>query len=129
MAKYYVRSGEIREVLVAADSESAAFEALDRFFEGELWIFSCPELSDVERRAHLAVEALHRLDCQVVVSQRGFRRGEGAEIDRSGTERDPVVYSLADLLDTYFRLQKALHRLHGQWASEPSRLAELQPQT
>lgn len=109
MAKYYVSCGEIQEILVAQDAESAALEALQRFFEPDAWVFECPALSDSERRSHLAVEALTRLGVEVVVSQRGFRTPIGKVIIQpSGV--DPEVFSMADMLDTYFRLNLAVAR-------------------
>lgn len=124
MAKYYVSCGEIRQVLNAQDAESAALEALSQFLEPHDWIFDCSTLSDADRRAHLAFEVLTCLDAQVVVSQRGYRSkastsrmvtplvpngGLTSETTESVTP-DPVFVSVADLLDTYFRLQKAISR-------------------
>ncbi len=124
MAKYYVSCGEIRQVLNAQDAESAALEALSQFLEPHDWIFDCPSLSDADRRAHLAFEVLTCLDTQVVVSQRGYRSkasaprlvmplvggGKSASGASDSVTPDPVLVSVADLLDTYFRLQKAISR-------------------
>lgn len=124
MAKYYVSCGEIRQVLNAQDAESAALEALSQFLEPHDWIFDCSTLSDADRRAHLAFEVLTCLDAQVVVSQRGYRSKAAASRlvtpltppSRLASQTpecaipDPVCVSVADLLDTYFRLQKAISR-------------------
>ena len=98
MAKFYVNSGRIREVIVAQDAEGAALEALDRFFEPLSWVFACPELTDRDRRAHLAIEALIALDARFRVSERGF---EAIECEEFGT---------ADLVDVHFRLAVAMNR-------------------
>jgi hypothetical protein len=98
MAKFYVTSGRVREVVVAQDAEGAALEALDRFFEPSGWVFASPELSDTDRRAHLALEALLTLDSRFRVSERGF--------DATECEH----FETADLVDVYFRLAVAMNR-------------------
>lgn len=111
MAKFYVCSGELNEIVIAQDAESAALEALDRFFAEMTWVFDDPTLSDNERRDHFAVEALMRLGSTVQVSQRGFR-DEPAEwtLGLPTGQIDPLCLDTADLLDLHFRLAVAMRR-------------------
>lgn len=111
MPKFYVTTGQIREMIVAQDAEGAALDALDRFFEPLSWVFGCDQLSKSDRRAHFAVEALTRLEAQVRVSETGFP--EDRISNPAAAANDPYLSDLfdtADLLDTHFRLATAMNR-------------------
>lgn len=117
MPKFYVTSGQIREIITAQDAEGAALEALERFFEPLAWVFSASELSEGDRRAYFAVEALTMLEAQIRVSEAGF---EANLAD---------LFNTADLVDTHFRLTAALSRWEAlaacDFVSEEEALAGL----
>lgn len=98
MPKFYVTAGQIREIITAEDAEGAALEALDRFFEPLAWVFSAEELSESDRRAYFAVEALTLLSAQIRVSEVGF----------STNLAD--LFNTADMVDLHYRLTAALSR-------------------
>ena len=111
MPKFYVTTGQIREMIVAQDAEGAALEALDRFFEPLTWVFDCDHLSESDRRAYFAVEALTQLETQIRVSETGFPEDR---ISASAAEPNGLylsdLFDTADLLDTHFRLATAMNR-------------------
>jgi hypothetical protein len=98
MPKFYVTAGQIREIITAADAEGAALEAIDRFFEPLNWVFAAEELTESDRRAYFAVEALTCLDARIRVSEVGF----GANL--------ADLFNTADMVDMHFRLTTALSR-------------------
>ena len=99
MPKFYVTSGQFREIITAEDGEGAALAALDRFLHPHAWVMDAAELSDSDRRAHLAVETLTHLDAELRVSEVGF--------DSLLTTES---FLTADLLDFHFRMAIALRR-------------------
>lgn len=118
MAKFYVCGGELNEIVIAEDAESAALEALDRFFAPLAWVFDDPTLTDSERRDHLAVEALLRLCSTIRVSQRGFRETPAdAALGLAASTRDPQLFETADLLDMHFRLAVAMRRFLAEFGA------------
>lgn len=125
MPKFYVTSGQIRELVVARDAEGAALEALDRFFEPLTWVFGCDELSESDRRAHFAVETLTRLDAQIRVSETGFAPEESTDQPAHQPSDQAAIYlsdlfDTADLLDTHFRLATAMNRFMHTFGSTES---------
>jgi hypothetical protein len=102
MAKFYVRSGLVREVLVAEDAEGAALAALESFFAPLAWVYEDPTLSNATRRDHIVLEALLQLDAELCVSQRGFH------------DSGCVRLSTADLVDQWHRMTVAMGRLLGE---------------
>ena len=72
MPKFYISCAELREIVIADDLEQAALVAFERFFQPLAWIFQERSMTDQQRRAHLAVEALTRLEARVTISERGF---------------------------------------------------------
>lgn len=102
MAKYYVSCGPMQEVCDAATAEQAALMALDGFFDAHRWVYDDAGLTDRCRRDHLALEALLHLEPEIRVSQRGFGRGDAAQL---GTP---------EVLDQWHRLMSSIARL---WAA------------
>ncbi|XZE53433.1 hypothetical protein SH139x_005175 [Planctomycetaceae bacterium SH139] len=118
MAKFYVSSGEICEIVTANDAETAASEALDRFLTPSHWVFDDNRLSDNQRRDHLAIEALLRLDSTIRVSERGHKpAGTVPQAGPGPLDRpDPQIFDTADLLDLHFRLAIAMRRFADRFA-------------
>lgn len=107
MPKFYVTSGQFREIVTAEDGEGAASAALDRFLQPHAWVMDAAELSDSDRRAHFAVETLMHLDAELRVSEVGFDSLLATE-----------TFLTADLLDFHFRMAVALRRFAAMFDSE-----------
>ena len=84
MTKFYATSGS-RTLTVSADSpRAAAMRLLDRALAPHAWIYDDEQLSERERRDHVALEALLQLESTVAVSERGVGRGDAGEFDVPG---------------------------------------------
>ena len=82
MAKFYVQCGQLNVIVEAMDSQAAAMHLIDSAMEPHLWIYDDAGLSDSDRYAHVAIEALLSLSAEVTVSERGFHRSDA---ERFGT--------------------------------------------
>jgi hypothetical protein len=107
MPKFYVTSGQFREIITAEDGEGAALAALDRFLQPHAWVMDATELSDSDRRAHFAVETLTHMDAELRVSEVGFNSLLATE-----------SFLTADLLDFHFRMAVALRRFAAMFDHE-----------
>jgi hypothetical protein len=116
MAKYYVTMGRVRQIISAQDAEGAALEALNRFFQPLSWVMACPGLSDRDRRAHFAVEALLNLESQILVSESGF----ASDADLSAAAAPQQSFDTADLVDVHFRLGLAMSRFLESFDASPN---------
>ncbi len=72
MSKYYVQCGPIEIVLAADSADQAAMSVIDRALQPHLWIYDDADLSELDRRDHLMIEALVHLDPEIRISERGF---------------------------------------------------------
>ena len=80
MSKFYVQCGPI-EIILAADSiDQAAMAVIDRALQPHLWIYDDAELSELDRRDHLMIEALVHLDPEIRISERGFNRPDAVSV-------------------------------------------------
>lgn len=111
MPKYYVVSGSHRLVIDAVSPAAAAMALIDRQLAPQLWIYDDRELSDRERRDHLAIEALLSLASTVSVSERGPNRDEAG------------MFEVPLLLDRWHRLMERLSELYRAAGLPPRRAA------
>lgn len=80
MSKFYVQCGVTELILASDSSESAALAMIDRILGPHLWIYDDPDLSEMECRQHLMLEALMHLPTCILVSERGFNRADAETI-------------------------------------------------
>ncbi len=74
MGKFYVQCGNRNVIVNAIDSEAAAMHLMDLAMSPQVWIYDDAGLSDGERHAHLAIEALLTLAPEIRVSEQGINR-------------------------------------------------------
>lgn len=89
MAKFYVQCGRHQVIVEAMDSQAAAMHLIDLAMEPQLWIYDDAELSDSDRYAHVAIEALLTLSPEISVSERGLNRSDA---ERMGTPEVLAVW-------------------------------------
>lgn len=94
MAKFYVQSGNVKMVLQARDSRSAAIWVAHRTLGDSLPFMDEQPVEEVTAKADVA-----RLDESIRVSQRGFDR------------KDAKVFETLDIVSEWSRLLVALERL------------------
>lgn len=80
MAKYYVQCGRRSVIVEAIDFEAAAMHLIDVAMQPHMWIYDDAGLSDGDRHAHLAVEALLTLAPEISVSEQGLGRFDAIKI-------------------------------------------------
>ncbi|TWT64649.1 hypothetical protein [Allorhodopirellula solitaria] len=80
MAKYYVQCGNRSVVVEAMDSQAAAMHLMDLVMKPHGWIYDDADLSDGDRHAHLAIEALLTLAPEIRVSEQGLDRGDATPL-------------------------------------------------
>lgn len=88
MSKYYVQCGRRSVIVQAVDSEAAAMHLLDIAMQAQVWIYDDAGLSDGDRHAHLAIEALLTLAPEIRVSEQGLGRAD------AGTYGTPEILLL-----------------------------------
>lgn len=76
MAKYYVQCGPRSVIVEAIDNEAAAMHLMDLTMQAHAWIYDDAGLSDSDRHAHLAIEALLTLAPEIHVSEQGLGRAD-----------------------------------------------------
>ena len=76
MGKFYVQCGNRSIIVNAIDSEAAAMHLMDLAMAAQVWIYDDAGLSDGDRHAHLAIEALLNLAPEIRVSERGLDRAD-----------------------------------------------------
>ncbi|MEM9586112.1 MAG: hypothetical protein AAGA03_02430 [Planctomycetota bacterium] len=99
MAKYYVQCGPIRTILSAETPHCAAMAAIDRSLQAHLWIYDDDDLSEVDCRNHLMLEALMHLEPVLRISEQGFDRD------------DAVMIGTPETIDQWHRLMVGMSRL------------------
>ncbi|WP_286177319.1 hypothetical protein [Stieleria mannarensis] len=102
MAKFYVQCGQTDLVLSSDAAESAALAMIDRILGPHLWIYDDPDLSELECRQHLMLEALMHLPTEISVSEQGF--------DRVDARKFPVP----ETIHTWHALMIGMRRLFRQ---------------
>ncbi len=80
MAKYYVQCGTRSVIVEAIDTEAAAMHLLDLAMQAHVWIYDDADLSDGDRHAHLAIEALLNLAPEIRVSEQGVNRADASHL-------------------------------------------------
>ena len=80
VAKYYVQCGPVQLVLDADSVDAAALSALDRSLQAHLWIYDDQDLTELDCRDHLMLEALMHLEPEVRVSEQGFDRDDAMSV-------------------------------------------------
>lgn len=80
MAKFYVECGRRWIVVEAMDAEAAAMHWMDSAMKSHLWIYDDAGLSDGDRHAHLAVEALLTMAPEICVSEQGLGREDALKL-------------------------------------------------
>ncbi|SMP73164.1 hypothetical protein SAMN06265222_11640 [Neorhodopirellula lusitana] len=99
MSKFYVQCGSRWVIVEAADANAAAMHLIDTAMQPQLWIYDDVGLSDSDRHAHLAVEALLTLAPEISVSERGLDRD------------DAVTFGTPEILLTWHKTLTGLNRL------------------
>lgn len=99
MAKFYVQCGQTELVINSDALDSAALAMIDRILAPHLWIYDDPELSEMECRQHLMLEALMHLPTEIRVSEQGFGREDAATI------------SVPETIQSWHALMVAVRRL------------------
>ena len=80
MAKFYVQCGTTELVLSSDCAESAALAMIDRLLTPHLWVYDDADLSELDCRTHLMLEALLHLPTELQVSERGLGRADATRI-------------------------------------------------
>lgn len=99
MSKFYVQCGPIEIVLAADSIDQAAMAMVDRALQPHLWIYEDAELSELDRRDHLMIEALVHLDPEIRISERGFNRS------------DAVFIGTPETVDRWHQLMTGINRM------------------
>lgn len=113
MAKYYVQCGPRSVVVEAIDSEAAAMHLMDMTMQAHAWIYDDADLSDEDRHAHLAVEALLTLAPEIRVSEQGLHRA------------DAISHGTPEILLLWHQTMSGLSRLFRSAGLAPKTLREL----
>lgn len=80
MSKFYVQCGRRNVIVEAIDPEAAAMHLIDLAMQSQVWIYDDAGLSDGDRHAHLAVEALLTLAPEIRISEQGMNRPDARTI-------------------------------------------------
>lgn len=99
MAKYYVQCGHRSVILEAMDSQAAAMHLMDLAMQPHGWIYDDAGLSNADRHAHLAIEALLTMAPEIHVSEQG--------LDRS----DAISHGTPEILLLWHQTMTSLSRL------------------
>lgn len=99
MAKFYVQCGTTELVISSDCSDSAALAIIDRVLTPHVWIYDDPDLSELECRQHLMLEALMHLPTEIRVSQQGFNR------------QDAQAFSVPETIHSWHALMVGMRRL------------------
>lgn len=99
MAKFYVECGHRWVIVEAMDADAAAMHLMDLAMKPQMWIYDDAGLSDGDRHAHLAVEALLTLAPEIQVSEQGLGR------------EDAVKFGTPEVLSAWHKTLAGLNRL------------------
>jgi hypothetical protein len=99
MSKFYATCGSQSLIITAPTAEHAAMRLIDEVMSAHVWIYDDADLSEQDRRDHLILEALLHLGTSVMISERGFNRGEAGE------------FEVPELLEQWHRLMTGISRL------------------
>lgn len=110
MKKYYVQCGSQALVLHALTAQQAALRLMDEALSAHIWIYDDQQLSDRDRRDHIALEALMHLGTVLTVSERGF----------GGC--DAGSFEVPELLDQWHRCMTSVSRLFVSAGLVPRRI-------
>ncbi|MFG0290747.1 MAG: hypothetical protein ACF8CQ_21410 [Rhodopirellula sp. JB044] len=113
MAKFYVQCGNRSVIVEAIDHEAAAMHLIDSAMQSHVWIYDDADLSDSDRHAHLAIEALLTLAPEIRVSERGLGRA------------DAVALGTPEVLQRWHQTMVALSRLFRSAGLTPKSMSEL----
>ncbi|MBB3205643.1 hypothetical protein FHS27_001447 [Rhodopirellula rubra] len=113
MAKFYVQCGSRNVIVEAIDSEAAAMHLIDSAMQSHVWIYDDADLSDGDRHAHLAIEALLTLAPEIRVSEQGFDRN------------DSLTLGTPEVLLQWHQTMVALSRLFRSAGLTPKSLSEM----
>lgn len=80
MSKFYVQCGSRNVVVEAIDREAAAMHLIDIAMQAHVWIYDDADLTDGDRHAHLAIEALLTLAPEIRVSEQGMDRVDASAL-------------------------------------------------
>lgn len=112
MAKFYVQCGPRSVIVEAIDSEAAAMHLVDSTFQAHAWIYDDGDLSDGDRHAHLAIEALLTLAPEIRVSEQGLNRV------------DAIFHGTPEILLLWHQTMSGLSRLFRSAGLAPKALRE-----
>ncbi|MCM2371034.1 hypothetical protein [Aporhodopirellula aestuarii] len=113
MAKFYVQCGSRNVIVEAIDSEAAAMHLIDSAMQSHVWIYDDADLSDGDRHAHLAIEALLTLAPEVRISERGMDRN------------DAIALGTPEVLLKWHQTMVALSRLFRSAGLTPKSLTQM----
>jgi hypothetical protein len=99
MAKYYVESGTLREVIQADDARKAALWAVHRSMQQILPMYDDPAMSACEKSQTAQLQGLFVLDDEIQLSEVGF--------DREDAQR----FATFDVVTEWNQLMIALARI------------------
>ncbi len=102
LTKFYVTCGPKRFVVAAPSPRQAAVRLVDSVMSAHAWVYYDPGLSQTHRRDHVVLEALLRMDSEILVSERGHGRGESGK------------FEVPQLLDEWHQLMSAVARLFAE---------------
>jgi len=113
MSKFYVQCGRRNVIIEAMDCEAAAMHLIDMAMQAHVWIYDDAELSDGDRHAHLAIEALLTLAPEIRVSEQGLDRV------------DAVALGTPEILLQWHQTMAGLSRLFRSAGLTPKSLSEM----
>ena len=81
MAKYYVQSGNVRTVISADDAEKAALWVVHKAMQQVVPVYEDTELTPDQKSEVAVVQGIMVLGNSVKISEVGFDRCDGQELD------------------------------------------------
>ena len=81
MAKYYVQSGNVRTVIAADDAEKAALWVVHKAMQQVVPVYEDCELTPEQKSEVVVVQGVMVLGNSVKISEIGFDRTDGSELD------------------------------------------------
>jgi hypothetical protein len=115
MSKFYVVCGSQSLIITAPTAEHAAMRLMDEVMAAHVWIYDDAELSELDRRDHLVLEALLHLGSCVHVSERGLGHS------------DVGKFGVPELIEQWHRLMTGISRLFIAAGLAPRRVLPTEP--
>lgn len=103
MTKYYVQSGNLRMVMVAADTQAAALWLVHRALHLILPAYDDRSLTTQDRLEIAMSHGLMQLDLTVQIDERGFDRPDSMKLDSS-----KLILDWHQLMSALIRLESEL---------------------